>query len=305
MRSSKKKVIYICIFVIVCVALYYIQTPNNVIRTRSESELRCGNSTETNWDSMGDWGMRGVPTTKNTINAETKKAYYGLLKDIHEILTNNGIKYVLGAGTLLGSYRHGDIIPWDDDGDICIRFEDHERLAELRPIFKQKGIELQNGCLACWSGVYNDVCKYLNDRSTIDNNFSPIPMEKPCRDTQYFFVFKRGDVHIDVFHLIPIYDKQNRRMYTVYGNNRLISEAQAKAMFNVKKCPFGPLSLNCPSNTKELLCHQYKNNLQFPTLGGINNKNIIPGMWSGKDEDTAHFIKDNNNNYIIKNFKTQ
>jgi hypothetical protein len=91
-------------------------------------------------------------------------------------------------------------------------------------------------------------------------------------------------------------------MYTVYGNNRLISEAQAKAMFDVTKCPFGPLSLHCPSNTKELLCHQYKNNLQFPSLAGIQNKNSIPGMWSGQDEDVAYFMKDDENNYTIQNF---
>ena len=154
------------------------------------------------------------------------------------------------------------------------------------------------------SDYYKDVCEYINDRSAVDSNFSTIPMKKPCRDTQYFAALKRGDIHIDVFHLIPIYDKHNRKMYTVYGNNRLISEAQVKAMFDITKCPFGPLSLNCPSNTKELLCHEYKNNLQFPTIGGIKNKNVIPGMWSsGMDRDAAYFMKDDKNNYIIKNFK--
>ncbi len=300
MKYIKKRTICI-LFLMICIAVYYVYAPNNTVRTRSEDELRCDNI-DTSWDSLDEWEQRDIPMTKNTMSAKTKNEYYALLKDIHEILTENGIKYVLGAGTLLGSYRHGDIIPWDDDGDICIRLEDHMRLFKLTPIFKKKGITVDYGCISCWSNIYKDVCEYINDRSTIDSNFTPIPMEKPCRNTPYFAAFRKGDIHIDVFHLIPIYDQHNRKMYTVYGNNRLISEAQAKAMFDVTKCPFGPLSLHCPSNTKELLCHQYKNNLQFPSLAGIQNKNSIPGMWSGQDEDVAYFMKDDKNNYTIKNF---
>jgi hypothetical protein len=302
MKYIRKRTICI-LFLITCIAVYYIYAPSNTVRTRSEDELRCDN-TETNWNTISTWNYKDIPITKKNIKSETKRKYYDLLKDIHEILTNNGIKYVLGAGTLLGSYRHGDIIPWDDDADICIKFEDHDRLRSLRPIFKKKGITVDNGCISCWADYYKDVCEYINDRSAVDSNFSTIPMEKPCRDTQYFAALKRGDIHVDVFHLIPIYDKDNRKMYTVYGNNRLISEAQAKAMFDIKKCPFGSLSLNCPSNTKELLCHEYNNNLQFPTIAGIKNKNVIPGMWSsGMDKDAAYFMKDDKNNYIIKNFK--
>lgn len=295
----------ICILLLmICIAVYYIHTPSNTVRTRGEDELQCDN-TETSWGTLSTWNHKDIPITKNTISMETKKNYYDLLKDVHEILTENGIKYVLGAGTLLGSYRHGDIIPWDDDADICIRFEDHNRLMGVRPLFKKRGISVDNGCISCWADYYKDVCEYINDRSTVDSNFSSVPMEKPCRNTQYFAAFRRGDIHIDVFHLIPIYDKHNRKMYTVYGNNRLISEAQAKAMFEVTKCPFGPLSLHCPSNTKELLCHQYKNNLQFPTLAGIKNKNVIPGMWSsGMDKDAAYFMKNEKNDYIIHNFKS-
>ena len=41
-----------------------------------------------------------------------------LLRTIDQICTANNITYFMNHGTLLGSYRHHDMIPWDDDVDL-------------------------------------------------------------------------------------------------------------------------------------------------------------------------------------------
>lgn len=47
-------------------------------------------------------------------------------------LTQNNLKYWTCGGTTLGSIRHGDIIPWDDDIDIYMPRKDYEQLLKIR-----------------------------------------------------------------------------------------------------------------------------------------------------------------------------
>ena len=43
-----------------------------------------------------------------------------IFQRIDKICREFDIEYFLFSGTLLGSYRHGDILPWDDDVDLAL-----------------------------------------------------------------------------------------------------------------------------------------------------------------------------------------
>ncbi|WP_026496490.1 LicD family protein [Butyrivibrio sp. WCD3002] len=55
---------------------------------------------------------------------EVQKLELNLLKDFSDFCEDKKLKYFLGGGTLIGALRHEGFIPWDDDIDVYMPFED-------------------------------------------------------------------------------------------------------------------------------------------------------------------------------------
>ena len=64
-------------------------------------------------------------------NLELHKVLLSAMKDIDRICRENGLRYYLHAGTLLGAVNHKGFIPWDDDVDISLMREDYEKLCQI------------------------------------------------------------------------------------------------------------------------------------------------------------------------------
>ena len=64
-----------------------------------------------------------------------------ILEHFDQFCRNNGLKYSLAYGTLLGAVRHGGFIPWDDDIDVIMPRKDYEYLVNNWDV---KGYIVQN-----------------------------------------------------------------------------------------------------------------------------------------------------------------
>ena len=56
---------------------------------------------------------------------------FSLLKEIRDICDANGITYYIGMGTLIGAVRNRGFLPWDDDLDVLMTYENWERFKEV------------------------------------------------------------------------------------------------------------------------------------------------------------------------------
>lgn len=79
---------------------------------------------------------------KFNISPAEARRLYKTIKDVHDTLLANNIPYFVTGGTLIGAIRHRGIVPWDDDGDICIMKKDVPKLRSLIPYFKSIGYGL-------------------------------------------------------------------------------------------------------------------------------------------------------------------
>lgn len=72
------------------------------------------------------------------LRREIRNTQLKILIKLDEVCKANGLRYYLAFGTCLGALRHKGFIPWDDDIDVLMPYNDAKKLLSLQEQFGDK-----------------------------------------------------------------------------------------------------------------------------------------------------------------------
>ena len=203
------------------------------------------------------------PHLPRALNEKQRLELFDLLTTLVNLLEQNNVTYIMADGTLLGSYFFHDVIPWDDDLDILLSWEDFPR---IRKLFSDRTLRQ----------TY-DVRSYHSDIDwySLDSLERGIPKLSTFQD-DYFFQQQQGRAFKFKFFANsgrssgeypwkwPFIDLKYFRetpegagIYIMdYFTDREIINLKSD-VFPIHHRPFGNLWLPAPRNTRQFLKTKY------------------------------------------------
>lgn len=92
-----------------------------------------------------------------------------MLAFIDKVCKDYDITYWIDSGTLLGARRHGGFIPWDDDADICMTWQDAKKFKKvmlnnkLSDEFVIQCRQTDKGFFGCWFVLRDLKSEYIQN----------------------------------------------------------------------------------------------------------------------------------------------
>lgn len=228
-----------------------------------------------------------------------------MLKDIVEVLDKSDICYFIEGGTLLGAVRHRDIIPWDDDIDICFFLDDYGRLVA----YLQKHLDADKYVVQCLDtdinyNVTQPIIK-IRKKNTYVHTYDAIYERNNCIEKGIFidfieisrvpesnftntyyrnqalirtlFLLLFNKLNINVVSLKKRHIKKARKFHELGKDSKLYGyglnmTAWRKFYFNettllpLSSATFDDMCLPCPNDTDAYLTKAYGDYKTYPNL---------------------------------------
>lgn len=145
--------------------------------------------------------LRGsIPSEKILSLQEIQEEEFKLLQYAKRVCQENQLTFFLSDGTLLGAIRHKDFIPWDDDVDISMPYNDYKKFLKIVEVDGIYGI------------VNNETCP------TFKYGFSQLTNPAIFRQIIGFPIPSAGNLSIDIFPIYSIPDEEEKRRSVLEKN---------------------------------------------------------------------------------------
>lgn len=109
------------------------------------------------------------------------------LQEICNLLEENNIPYWLDCGTLLGAYRYGGMIPWDDDIDISIFGVDHDNVKKILRTMNPDEYQIQDWSSYRYPKTFLKL--YIKKTKTLIDIYH-YDIDEKARTITYFYSYK-------------------------------------------------------------------------------------------------------------------
>lgn len=115
-----------------------------------------------------------------------------ITREVHKICVANNIRYTLAGGSLIGAVRHKGFIPWDDDMDIMMPYDDYKRFLDI--VFNMEHEWLEFKTASRTPGYYRTILKAYDKRTTLIQSDNDEP----------------EGIYIDIFPYIYVGDSKKK-----------------------------------------------------------------------------------------------
>jgi len=180
---------------------------------------------------------------------------FDLMKFWIEFTGTHDIPWWLSYGSLIGSVRHEDMVPWDGDIDLVIPAQYESLLRKLhtpreKMSDKQVNIITRPGPHCPYNGPRLD-CKGKSVTSQVDGCAFCGPLARV-----FYAHWKRIDVYVNDIQM-----HENQLKVIDEGNFEYSTEPPRHPYewyFPLRNCQFMGLTVQCPRKSEDVLTHIYK-----------------------------------------------
>ena len=216
---------------------------------------------------------------------DVQQAALMVLREFDRVCQARGFVYMLYGGALLGAWRHGEMIPWDDDIDIIMPREQYEKIINVfnaesaNPSLRAKLVSPSRGfvfikieavgesavCIDifpcdCYADTLDKPLRRYQENVYRRLTSQVFPDKNPTATSAHYTTFRNS------FGLTPVaHDNPERRFVVCAADCMGGSFFNADAVFPPGRADFNDLSIPVPADPAAILTVLYgKWHMSFP-----------------------------------------